>query len=949
MKPEMPAPRRKYVPVVGPRLKQLLAVVFGLFAVLVVNSAYLVAITIAGVSYQNYFYMLMFLAHLVLGLALVLPFVIFGIVHIRNSRNRPNKRAIRAGWGVYLSGLLVFVTGFVLMRVDIAGIRFEVNQPLARSIAYWAHVIIPLVAIWAFVLHRLAGRSIKWKVGLSWAAVAAVFALGMVLVQSLDPRAWNQVGPASGEQYFFPAFTRTTTGNFIPAEVLDADEYCLECHADVYDQWSHSAHRFSSFNNPVYEFSIKETRRTLMERDGSVKASRFCAGCHDPVPFLSGAFDDPRFDDPNYDVRSDPLGQAGVTCTACHAISHVNTVRGNGDYTIDEPVHYPFAFSTNPFLRWVNRQLVKAKPEFHKATFLKPLHRKTEFCGTCHKVHIPEELNQYKWLRGQNHFDTFWLSGVSGYGVTSFYYPPKAEKNCNDCHMPLVTVSDDLNFSAVVRDESGERKTFNHHFPSANAAIVDLMREDCRDPDGYIAAHSEFNKGMMRVDIFGLRRDGRIDGELLAPLRPALPELEPGETYLLETVVRTLRVGHHYTQGTVDSNETWLDVTVKAGERVIGRSGGLRDADLDVDPWSHFFNVFLLDREGNRINRRNVPAIFVPLYNHQIPPGSSDVVHYQLRVPEDCREPITIEVKLQYRKFDTEIMRLVMDDPAYRNTLPVLTMAADSVTVPVRGGAPLSPAPEYKVEPWQRWNDYGIGLLLKEGTGQLRQALHAFEEVERLGRPDGPLNQARVYIREGLVQTHAPDALEKAARFSPPANAWSLLWFGSEVAARNGQWDDVISKLRDIIRGGFRQAEGRNFDFSKDYRVHIALGNALYQAALVEAGETRAAQMREAVESYKLVLTMEPESLEAHYGLALAYRDLGDQAEESRHLELHAKYRPDDNARDYAVAQARLRYPAASQAAEAVVIYDLQRQGAYGLGDRPGALASGRSEKVVTP
>ena len=82
-------------------------------------------------------------------------------------------------------------------------------------------------------------------------------------------------------------------------------------------------------------------------------------------------------------------------------------------------------------------QLVKAKPEFHKKTFLKPLHKTAEFCGTCHKVHLPPELNHYKWLRGQNHYDTFLLSGVSGHGVQSFYYPPKAQANCNGCHMPL--------------------------------------------------------------------------------------------------------------------------------------------------------------------------------------------------------------------------------------------------------------------------------------------------------------------------------------------------------------------------------------------------------------------------------------------------------------------------------------------------------------------------------
>ena len=50
---------------------------------------------------------------------------------------------------------------------------------------------------------------------------------------------------------------------------------------------------------------------------------------------------------------------------------------------------------------------------------------------------------------------------------------------------------------------------------------------------------------------------------------------------------------------------------------------------------------------------------------------------------------------------------------------------------------------------WERWNDYGIGLLLEGNAGsekgELRQAEDAFTEVERLGRPDGPLNLARVY------------------------------------------------------------------------------------------------------------------------------------------------------------------------------------------------------------
>ena len=192
-------------------------------------------------------------------------------------------------------------------------------------------------------------------------------------------------------------------------------------------------------------------------------------------------------------------------------------MRGNADYTIDEPVHYPFAFSENPALRWANRQLVKAKPEFHKATFLKPLHRSTEFCGTCHKVHLPPELNDYKWLRAQNHFDSFWLSGVSGQGVASFYYPPVAEANCQGCHMPLVEISEAPNFSAVVRDDSGALKTLDHQFPSANTALPHLLRDSLPRADEAIEAHRRFLEGVMRVDLFGVKAGGRIDGELVAP------------------------------------------------------------------------------------------------------------------------------------------------------------------------------------------------------------------------------------------------------------------------------------------------------------------------------------------------------------------------------------------------------------------------------------------------
>jgi len=273
----------------------------------------------------------------------------------------------------------------------------------------------------------------------------------------------------------------------------------------------------------------------------------------------------------------------------------------------------------------------------------------------------------------------------------------------------------------------------------------------------------------------------------------------------------------------------------------------------------------------------------------------------------------------------------VKNDPSYVNDLPIVTLAEDRITFPIAGDPRVPLNPESTIEQWQRWNDYGIGLLRKGQLGELRQAAEAFAQVEALGRPDGPLNLARVYIKEGRIQTDAPRALERAAHFQPPANDWSVLWFSSQVAAQNGDFDRAIADLQAIVRGGFAQAEGRGFDFSKDYTVQNALASALYQRGLQQRGEERKASMLAARDRYLEALSYDPENLTAHWGLKQVYTDLGDVENERKHAAQHAYYKPDDNALDYAVAQARLRYPAANKASEAVVIYDLQRPTAFGL------------------
>jgi hypothetical protein len=157
--PLLDARGNPYFPAVAPALRKLLVGIFAAVAVLSANGAYLAAVTLlefqSGQGYQNQFYFWMVLLHVGIGILLIAPFVVFGVLHMRTALKRTNRRAVHAGIALFSMGCIVILTGCALIKRDI-------GEPW-NSCFYWAHVLSPIAAVGLYVAHRLAGPAIEWK------------------------------------------------------------------------------------------------------------------------------------------------------------------------------------------------------------------------------------------------------------------------------------------------------------------------------------------------------------------------------------------------------------------------------------------------------------------------------------------------------------------------------------------------------------------------------------------------------------------------------------------------------------------------------------------------------------------------------------------------------------------------------------------------------------------
>src|SRR5262249_45344594 len=160
-----------------------------------------------------------------------------------------------------------------------------------------------------------------------------------------------------------------------------------------------------------------------------------------------------------------------------------------------------------------------------------------------------------------------------------------------------------------------------------------------------------------------------------------------------------------------------------------------------------------------------------------------------------------------------------------------------SLTFPLEGVAAEVEAQKPGIaEVWQRWNDYGIGLFLEgQGAGstpggrvELKQARHAFAEVEKLGRFDGPRNLARVYEKEGRCAAAVAARNRVAGVDKPAAPPWTIAYYSGLVNRQQGHFDEAIENFRSVLYDETTERRDRNFHLMNDFIAHNDLGLALF-------------------------------------------------------------------------------------------------------------------------
>jgi len=183
----------------------------------------------------------------------------------------------------------------------------------------------------------------------------------------------------------------------------------------------------------------------------------------------------------------------------------------------------------------------------------------------------------------------------------------------------------------------------------------------------------------------------------------------------------------------------------------------------------------------------------------------------------------------------------------------------------------------------ERWNDYGIGLLLQ---GDLKGAEDAFLKVVAMdpSYADGPVNVARARLLEGEIDSGIA-MLEKALAISPRL-AKAHYFLGTALKTL-GRYPETLDHLQAALE-----------QYPRDRVVLDEMGHVQFLERRFD----------DAIRTLRKALAVDPEDLAAHYNLMLCYQGRGETALASRERALYERFKADEAAQAIAGSH-RLQSP----------------------------------------
>lgn len=411
-----------------------------------------------------------------------------------------------------------------------------------------------------------------------------------------------------------------------PAEpTLDPSDFaasadCVGCHPDQVAQWETSSHAYAMVD-PVFRALVE-----IRQDDFAGAQDPFCTQCHSAIGTRGGEIVDGFHWSDLSEVTLE-----GVTCTACHSVSHLERASNSG-HVLDPggPLRGPF---TDP------------EPSSAHESVGTDLLGTASFCGGCHDVVELDGLNLER-------------------PFAEWQESPAAEEGrpCQTCHMPTST-------GPATNQGTRDRTLRSHRFVGVDLPLL----------EDFLTPEQELQK-LVEAE------------QLLATAATLLVEpgpFVPGEQLDLYVTVQNDIDAHNLPTGSTFIRQLWVELTARDVEGTVlyrtgdlDAAGDLRDHWSELDPYG---DQDLLSFASNLVDEAGNPELFpwraAEHTSASLAPLYARTATLFVPTAGATAGPVTVEARLRFRPYPPHLLRaLGLEDAISR--VPIIDLDAVTLEVP---------------------------------------------------------------------------------------------------------------------------------------------------------------------------------------------------------------------------------------------------------------------------